>query len=407
MDNAMIKFEIGGRAVNPKNMKDAIMSALLDGIAKEIRSKVGGIRDPNTGEFPTIVVRGKNIENLHFVVEGSPEIVELVKQQLEDNSEQSSSTDSGSESVPRVFLSYASEDKDFAQGIAESLQQNGVDTWWDNWCIKAGDSFRQKIDEGLSGCTHFLVLLTPQSIDKPWINQEIDAGLVRKLNDQCRLLPVRHKLAASALPPLLSGTHAPEITDDSDITQLINDIFDVSRKPPLGTVPEAIAEANNTKTGYSVSATAIAKYFVEQSTNGLYADPQISFEDLAQKTSLSVPDVKDGIYELTSCFRDSPRRVMVDQSLFVEFDKYWMPWNPADDALKLAVDIFNDPEFPSNCREITDRYGWEPRRLNPAITFLFERGILMDYGAMSTHPFAMIRVVGKVDELRRFVRSRQ
>lgn len=403
----MIKFEIGGRTVNPKNMEDAIMSALLDGIAQEIRSKVGGIRDPKTGEFPTIVVRGKNIENLHFVVEGSPEMVKLVKQRLEDKPEQCSSTDASSESVPKVFLSYASEDKDFARGIAEGLQKNGIDTWWDNWCIKAGDSFRQKIDEGLSGCTHFLVLLTPQSIDKPWVNQEIDAGLVRKLNNQCRLLPVRHKLAASALPPLLSGMHAPEITDHSDITQLINDIFDVSRKPPLGAAPEAITEPNSTQTGYSVSATAIAKYFVEHSENGLFADPQISFEDLAQKTGLTVPDIKDGIYELSSFFRDSHRRVLVEASLFVEFDQYWRPWNPAYDALKLAADIFNDPDLPSNCREITERYEWEPRRLNPAITFLFERGLLMDYGAMGTHPFAMIRVVGKEDEVRRFVKSRQ
>ena len=74
--------------------------------------------------------------------------------------------------MPRVFLSYTSDDIELARRIAESLHGNGIDTWWDKWRISTGDSLRQKIDEGLSGCTHFLVLLTPQSIDKPWVNQE-------------------------------------------------------------------------------------------------------------------------------------------------------------------------------------------------------------------------------------------
>jgi hypothetical protein len=60
--------------------------------------------------------------------------------------------------------------------------------------------------------------LTPQSIDKPWVNQEMDAGLVRKLSNACRFLPVRHQLPAGKLPPLLSGMHAPEIAADEDVT---------------------------------------------------------------------------------------------------------------------------------------------------------------------------------------------
>jgi hypothetical protein len=101
----------------------------------------------------------------------------------------------------------------------------------------------------VTGCTHFVVLLTPQSIGKPWINQEMDAGPVRKLNNVCRFLPVRYKLAASDLPPLLSGMHAPEITADEDITQLINDIHGVSRKPPLGSAPQTVTQSAEARTG--------------------------------------------------------------------------------------------------------------------------------------------------------------
>lgn len=402
----MIKFEIGGRKVDPNNLGDALMVAVLDGIKGEIREKVGTIRDSETGAFPTVVVRGNNLDDLKMSVEGSPELIALVKQRLGIDEVDQEQDVEDSAITPCVFLSYTSEDSELAKRIAESLQANGIDTWWDKWCITAGDSLRQKIDEGLSGCTHFLVLLTPKSTGKPWVNQEMDAGLVRKLNNQCRFLPVRYKLPASELPPLLSGMHAPEITADEDITQLINDIHGISRKPPLGPAPQAVTQSAETRTGYSAAANAIARLFVERTKYGVFADPQFSVEKLAEEAGLTIPDTKDGLYELSHFLKVSLDHVLVQPSLFTEFDRYCQPWNPADDALKLAADIANDEKFPVDCQQITDRYGWEPRRLNPAITYLLDRGMLLNCKALGTPEFAMVQVIGKEDEIRRFLKGR-
>jgi len=403
----MIKFEIGGRQVNPDKIGDAIMAAMLEDLRAQIHEKVGSIRDPETGMFPTIVVRGNSLDDLSMSVEGSPEVIALVSERLGlseqvENEENMEDT----KSPPRAFLSYTSDDNELAQRIAESLQASGIDTWWDQWCIRPGNSLRQKIDEGLEDCTHFLVLLTPQSVRKPWVNQEMDAGLVRKLNNDCQFLPVRYKLPASDLPPLLSGMHAPEITSDEDITQLINDIHEVTRKPPLGQPPQSVTQSTETITGYSPSANAIAKVFVESSKYGVFADPQIKLEDLAKESGLTVPDTKDALYELSAFFNDSQDHILVQSSLFAEFDRYWKEWNPADDALKLAADIANDDDFPADCQQITDFYGWEPRRLNPAVTYLFERGMLVEYKVLGTPQFEMIRAVGKEDEIRRFLKGR-
>ena len=270
-------------------------------------------------------------------------------------------------------------ERELARRIAESLQGNGIDTWWDKWRISTGDSLRQKIDESLSGCTHFLVLLTPQSIDKPWVNQEMDAGLVRKLKNECRFLPVRYELPASDLPPLLSGMHAPEITADEDITQLINDIHGVSRKPPFGPAPEPVAETVETQTGYSPAANAIAKLFVERTEHGVFADPQFSVESLAEETGLTVADAKDGLFELSTFFKDSRHHVLVEASLFTEFDRHWKPWNASDDALKLAADIANDPDFPAGCKEIAERYGWDARSVNAGVNWGHGAGVRRDH----------------------------
>ena len=92
------------------------------------------------------------------------------------NEEEEATVNEEQTGSPRVFLSYTWGDRELAERIANALQANGIDTWWAEWCISAGDSLRQKIDEGLGDCTHFLVLLTPNSIEKPWVNQEMDAG---------------------------------------------------------------------------------------------------------------------------------------------------------------------------------------------------------------------------------------
>lgn len=60
----MIKFSMGGKALDPRNLKDAVMASVLEGVRNQIREKVGNIRDPDTGEFPTIVVRGDSLDDL-------------------------------------------------------------------------------------------------------------------------------------------------------------------------------------------------------------------------------------------------------------------------------------------------------------------------------------------------------
>lgn len=401
----MIKFSIGGRAVDPRNIKDALMKAVLESIRAQITEKVRAIRDPETGEFPTVIVRGDSIDNLTLHVEGSDKLTALVKERLgmaEGNVTESSAT---SPQSPHVFLSYTSDNADLAGRIATALYAARIETWWDKWCIYPGDSLRQKIDDGLSGCTHFIVLLTPQSIGKPWVNQEMDAGLIRKLNADCRFIPLRHDLPASALPPLLSGMHSPEIASEADISQLINDIYEVNRKPPRGTPPPAVSSTQDVRTGYSPAASVIARLFVERSKHGVFADPQFDVEELAKEASLSVEDTEDALHELSGFIKLSLRHVLVQGTLFAEFDRHWQPWNAADDALRLAADFVNDPQFPHDPKQISERYGWEPRRLNPVVYYLLERRLIMDYQAMGTQPFAIARIVGN-QNIRRFVKSR-
>jgi hypothetical protein len=398
----MIEFKVGGKSVDAEGLMAAIEAAALQSFKDQIRERVGAIRNPLTGEFPTVIVDGTTPDSLKILIEGSEATLAIVRQTL--SSDELSQMTLRPRRPPKAFLSYARENRAIAQRIAQSLQAKGIDTWWDEWEIPAGESLRQKIDEGLGHCTHFIVLLTQESISKAWVNQEMDAALVRKLQDQCTFIPLRCGFPARDLPPLLSGMMSPEIDETaSDLSQLISDIHGVSRKPPLGDTPTA---ASIVAPGYSNAASAAAKYFVENSPNGLFGDMQSSISELMEHAGLSENDAKDAIHELGPLVHSVHLDVGTPtDELYVRFDSNWKDWDPKQDALKLAADLVNDPAFPHSPREISARYDWPPRRLNPAMAYLSNRHIVNALKGLGTGPFG-VYLLHPTDDTRRFVAGR-
>lgn len=402
----MIEIKVNGKPFSAETLEDELILAMTH----QLRDNLGSIRHPVTGEFPTIAVTGDCLDNLQMQVEGSPELLALVRERLKDDDGHDAPGPEGpdADKSPKVFLSYAFDDRELAIRIAEALQANGVDTWFADWCISAGDSIRQRIDEGLGNCTHFVVLLTPRSIAKPWVRQEMDAGLMRKLSTGSKFIALRSDLPAGELPPLLQGGLSPSVDPASfDVTQLINDIHGVSRKPALGPAPSAVALATSTDTGYSAAATALAKFFVETTDYARKFEPQTSLEALCTKLGLPEEDVTDAIHELKGLvthYRDE--LIFPEAELFVRFDKFWMGWNPEDDALRVASGLVNDDVFPSKPAEVARLFGWEPRRLNPALAYLSGRGLVRDIHALDGGHWLLAHM-NRTDATRRFVKSRR
>ena len=398
-------FTLDGRPVKSGDFGKAIMKSLTAAVAQELRERISAIRHPKTGEFPTVLVQGDRFEDMSLRVEGSPELLALVQQRLnQDERDMVSLVTTDPAAPPKAFLSYAGENRVLAKQIAEFLQVNGIETWWAEWEIGAGDSLRQRIDAGLQDCTHFIVLLTPISIGKPWVNQEMDAGLVRKISGKAHFICLRHQLPAAQLPLLLSGQLSPEIGSDfeADMRQLVNDIHGVSRKPPLGPKPAA---ATSPQTGYSSAATAVAKHMVEESEHAVFSDPDKSYDQLAAATGLSKEDVVDALHELRPMVDSQRSCVWPKPELFAAFDGYFKDWQPADDALRLAADLVNDAAFPKDPAAIAKRYGWPPRRLNPAIAYLQNRQIIRADTGIGVQSWVAFSVT-PTDETRRFVKSR-
>ena len=410
-----ITFEIDGQQVSPDNFEDAVERSILTTVKDKIRSKLTGFRDPETGEFPVVTIHGRSLDSLSIKVSGSEELIAQVKARLGlDDGTPEQPEENRMETTPRAFLCHATEDKEIARPLAEKLQHAGIDTFYDKWEIGPGDSLRQKVEEGIGGCTHFIVLLTPLSIEKPWVKAEIDAGFVRNLKGKCKFIPLRYGLDVDRLPPLLQGKYSPALdgrSDESNIKKLINSIHGISDKPPVGAPPQVVQESSGGSLGLSPAAEAIVRIMIEDSENGMALDPKISPNQIKEATDLDDDAIEEGVDELESQryvnVRDvqsiNPSEVMnigATDALFVAFDKYFKPWNPEDDARRVAADLVNGKD--GTVSAMAQEYNWPPRRMNPAVSYLIKH---KHVGASDEPGYPWVtHSLDKTPRTRRFVR---
>lgn len=142
--------------------------------------------------------------------------------------------------APKAFLSHASEDKDaFVVEFATKLRTSGVDVWLDQWEIKAGDSIVSKVfTQGIEQASVFIVVLSKVSVTKPWVAEELDASVIRKIQEGTKLIPVvlEDVVVPSALKHL-RYVSVPSLGLDGAVADVVASIFAKESRPPLGVAP--------------------------------------------------------------------------------------------------------------------------------------------------------------------------
>jgi hypothetical protein len=156
--------------------------------------------------------------------------------------------DSGASRV-RAFLSHASEDKaGFVEPLARELAARGIAPWLDIWEIRPGDSLVKKLfDEGLDAVEAVIVVISASSAAKPWVREELDAAVVRRITDSTRLIPVR--LDGATMPAPIQ--HLVWITADrtpegiqSAAVQIADALYGRDLRPAVAPPPDYTAAAS-------------------------------------------------------------------------------------------------------------------------------------------------------------------
>jgi hypothetical protein len=316
--------------------------------------------------------------------------------------------------VPRVYLAHASEDHNsLAKPLAERLMANGIDVWLDEWEIRPGDSLRRKMEEGLGNCTHFIVLLTPTSLHKPWVETEIDVGFLRAVGGESRFIGLRAGVRVDDLSQFLRTLRCPEVRlDEADqVDALIADIYGVSRKPARGNPPRYVKTIPEGLKGWSPAAVRVAEYLVRTSTHGTKFDPRVTPAGVAAATGLPEEDIRIGVLDLVDSGLVEFSREISSQlfwptaSLFVKFDQHFLDFNNAQDAIAIANWLISQKMEYIRIVELAPHFAeWPARRLNSALSYLDDAKLIDALIAAGSAPWVMT-ALQVTDRTRQFVRD--
>jgi hypothetical protein len=413
-----LEFRQGGRCVSQKQFFDGIEKQLVEKALAAMEEKYHGIAaaiiDPATGKHAEVFVRRTGKGSLAISTAGSPAYARELERRLNLREGEVKTTTQTAGSTPRVYLAHASEDHEtLARPLAEQLMAKGVDVWLDAWEIHSGDSLRQKMESGLGDCTHFVVLLTPHSIGKAWVEREIDVGFVRLVNGQSRFLGLRVGTAVSDLSPFLQTVRCPavKLDDAAEIESLVADIYGATTKPALGEKPRYVASKPAGLSGWSDTAAAVAEYLVRASDTGRKFDPQVRPLKISEATGLPIKEVKLGILDLADAGliertdEIGSDRIWPNESLFVEFDRYFMDFNNRDDAIAVANLLVSEDVEEITASDLAARFpDWAPRRLNSALSYLEEMKAIEAHRYMDGGPWVMSEL-DVTERTLRFVRD--
>lgn len=133
-----------------------------------------------------------------------------------------------------LFISHASEDKDFVRPLARALRSQRLAIWFDEFELKPGMRLRESIDQGLVSSRFGLVVLSPSFFAKAWPRWELD-GLVQLAHSspELKILPIWHNLSHSdvvAVSPSLANIVA--IQSQGDYEHTTSEVLHVLRHRP-------------------------------------------------------------------------------------------------------------------------------------------------------------------------------
>ncbi len=109
-----------------------------------------------------------------------------------------------------VFVSHAAYDKWIAQVICEKIEALGMKTWRDDRDIDGGDKIPEAIRKAIANSSEVAVLLTPKSVDRPWILLEVGIAI----GQEKRIVPLFYHVEPDGAPAVTQdnrGFHLHEL----------------------------------------------------------------------------------------------------------------------------------------------------------------------------------------------------
>ena len=195
-----------------------------------------------------------------------------------------------------VFISHASEDKDFVRELAHALKNRGLTVWFDEMTLKLGDRLGESIDRGLAESHFGIVVFSPAFFQKPWPRYELEGLVNREMAHGKTILPIWHQVSLSEVArfsPSLANKMA--VSTDRGIEYVVSQIMEVvapesgSSAPSLTTKSSEPYTRSAAKGGYTHIdqvhlRNMLVSYFNLSELQDLCFDLGIYYENLPGQT---------------------------------------------------------------------------------------------------------------------------
>lgn len=325
-----------------------------------------------------------------------------------------------SASPPKVFICHAGEDDIFARELGVKLRENGVESFVDEWEILPGDRLIDRIfGEGIALADSFIIILSSNSVMKPWVKEELDAALIRRIEERMKIIPIRIDDCEVPLP--LRATAWLNIDTSSDYAQelekILSSIFDSRTAPPIGKRPERFAGAKVTEE-YSLEEESIIRAIMKMQHERNY--DLIAADEIAK----AVPDISADVLNDTVEILEGQGAIDVERYLGMgqyrfghtkltcfgwdRFAKIFLGINPradCDEILALLVSESTPFGEMLNGHVIHEKLGIDPVRINYAVDLLELMGFAVVHRGIGTEPFTFQMIEPTAESRRRARRT--
>lgn len=129
-----------------------------------------------------------------------------------------------------MFVSHATADKWLARVLCEKIEETGARTFRDDRDIEGGDNIPDTIQQQIVRCKEMVVLLTPESVNRPWVLLEVGAAWGRRRHPRIRIIAVLCHVTVESIPDMIASKKAVPLNEfDQYVDELRQRVLESKR----------------------------------------------------------------------------------------------------------------------------------------------------------------------------------
>ena len=143
-------------------------------------------------------------------------------------------SENGSDQSHDVFISHASEDKEYCGPLVEALEKAGIRVWFDKTALKWGDDLRSAIDRGLRNCRYGIVIFSKAFLRrKKWTEYELSSLFALEKVGENRILPIWHGITHEDLLDYSAGLadRLAKVSSSDTYEDIVNSLCEMLGRP--------------------------------------------------------------------------------------------------------------------------------------------------------------------------------